>query len=72
MQDLLAHVRPKMTLNYEKLLDDTKRKQFENAVKQVVFSFDNEGKFYNENLPNDVLDMLWDNHKLHLFIKLKG
>lgn len=57
-----------MTLNYAKFLDYTKRKQFENAVKQGVFSFDNEGKLYNginENLPNDILDMLWTNHKLN-------
>lgn len=68
VQELLAHASPEMTLNYAKLLDDTKRKQFENAVKQGIFSFDADGKLYNdvtEVIPKDILDMLWTNHKLN-------
>lgn len=68
VQDLLAHASPEMTLNYAKLLDDTKRKQFENAVKQGVFSFNTDGKLYNkvnEIIPKDILDMLRTNHKIN-------
>lgn len=48
VQELLAHASPKMTMRYAKLLDDNKRKVFDNAVKQGVFSFNEDGKFREE------------------------
>ena len=68
VQDLLAHASPEMTMRYAKLLDDTKRKVFEKAIKQGIFSFDIDGKLYeetNEEVPENILDMLWTNHKLN-------
>ncbi|AGK97136.1 tyrosine-type recombinase/integrase [Clostridium pasteurianum] len=68
VQELLAHASPEMTLHYAKLLDDTKRKAFDNAVKQGVFSFDIEGNLQDETnreIPENILDMLWTNHKLN-------
>lgn len=68
VQELLAHASPEMTMRYAKLLDDTKRKSFDDAVKQGVFSFDIDGKLYGANsneISGDVLDMLWTNHKLN-------
>lgn len=67
VQELLAHASPEMTMRYAKLLDDTKRKTFDNAVKNGVFSFDEGAALRIENngeIPDDVLDMLWTNHKL--------
>lgn len=67
VQELLAHASPEMTLHYAKLLDNTKRKAFDNAVKQGVFSFDIEGNLHDEingDVPENILDMLWTNHKL--------
>lgn len=68
VQEILAHASPEMTLRYAKLLDDTKRKIFDNAVKQGIFSFDEEDKlreYNNGDVPSDILDMLWTNHKLN-------
>jgi hypothetical protein len=68
VQELLAHASPEMTMRYARLLDDTKRKAFDNAVKQGVFSFDESAKLKEENdgeIPSDVLSMLWTNHKLN-------
>ncbi|MVX67347.1 tyrosine-type recombinase/integrase [Clostridium chromiireducens] len=68
VQELLAHASPEMTMCYARLLDDTKRKAFDNAVKQGVFSFDESSKLKEENngeIPSNVLDMLWTNHKLN-------
>jgi integrase len=68
VQELLAHASPEMTMRYARLLDDTKRKVFDNAIKQGVFSFDEGDKLKEENngeIPSDVLDMLWTNHKLN-------
>ena len=68
VQELLAHASPEMTMRYAKLLDDTKRKVFDNAVKQGVFSFDESDKLKEENegeIPSDILDMLYTNHKLN-------
>ncbi|OOM81961.1 hypothetical protein CLPUN_06760 [Clostridium puniceum] len=45
-----------------------KRKIFDNAIKQGVFSFDESAKLREENngeIPSDILDMLWTNHKLN-------
>ena len=68
VQELLAHASPEMTMRYAKLLDDTKRKVFDNAVKQGVFSFDESDKLKEENdgeIPSDIIDMLYTNHKLN-------
>ena len=68
IQELLAHASPEMTLKYAKLLDDTKRKVFDNAVKQGIFSFDESDKLKEENngeIPDDIIEMLYTNHKLN-------
>lgn len=68
VQELLAHASPEMTLCYAKLLDDTKRKVFDKVVKQGLFSFDEYDKLKEENdgeIPSDIMDMLYTNHKLN-------
>lgn len=68
VQELLAHASPEMTMRYAKLLDDTKRKVFDNAVKQGIFSFDEIDNLKEENdgeVPSDIIDMLYTNHKLN-------
>lgn len=69
VQELLAHASPEMTLLYAKLLDNTKRKAFEEAVKQGVFSFDLNGQVQEvkpeEDIPTDILETLWQDHKLN-------
>lgn len=68
VQELMAHASPEMTMRYARLLDDTKRKAFDNAVKQGVFSFDIEGQLHKKTdgeIPENVLNMLWTNHKLN-------
>jgi integrase len=69
VQELLAHSSPEMTLRYAKLLDSTKRKAFEEALKQGVFSFDYNGKVQEirpeEDVPSEILEMLWQDHKLN-------
>ena len=68
VQELLAHASPEMTMRYAKLLDGTKRKVFDNAVKQGIFSFDESDKLKEENdgeIPSDIIDMLYTNHKLN-------
>jgi len=69
VQELLAHASPEMTMRYAKLLDNAKRKAFEEALKQGVFSFDLNGEVQeikpNEDIPEDVLEMLWSDHKLN-------
>ena len=68
VQELLAHASPEMTMRYAKLLDDTKRKTFDKAVKQGIFSFDESTKLKDENageIPADIIDMLYTNHKLN-------
>ena len=68
VQELLAHASPEMTMRYAKLLDDTKRKTFDKAVKQGIFSFDESDKLIEENdgeIPSDIIDMLYTNHKLN-------
>ncbi|CAG9615122.1 hypothetical protein BACCIP111899_04358 [Bacillus rhizoplanae] len=69
VQELLAHASPEMTLRYAKLLDDTKRKAFEAVIKQGVFSFDLNGEVQEikagEDIPTDILDALWRDHKLN-------
>ncbi|GMQ59198.1 hypothetical protein AN1V17_35950 [Vallitalea sediminicola] len=64
VQELLAHASPEMTIRYARLLDDTKRRVFDNAVKQGVFSLDTGFKI-REEISEDVFKMLWTNHKLN-------
>ncbi|MFJ8099975.1 tyrosine-type recombinase/integrase [Lysinibacillus sp. NPDC096212] len=69
VQELLAHASPEMTLRYAKLLDNTKRKAFESVMKQGVFSFNLNGEVQEikagEDIPRDILDALWQDHKLN-------
>lgn len=69
VQELLAHASPVMTMRYAKLIDETKRKAFEEVMKQGVFSFDINGEVQkvqpNEDIPTDILEMLWQDHKLN-------
>ncbi len=69
VQELLAHASPEMTMRYAKLVDDTKRKEFEKVVKSGVFSFDLDGKVHqvteNEEIPEDIMDALWRDEKLN-------
>lgn len=68
VQELLAHASPEMTMRYAKLLDDTKRKIFDQVVKQGIFSFDESDKLKEENdgeIPSNIIDMLYTNHKLN-------
>jgi integrase len=69
VQELLAHASPEMTLRYAKLLDNTKRQAFESVIKQGVFSFDLNGEVQEikagEDIPTDILDALWQDHKLN-------
>lgn len=68
VQELLGHASPEMTLTYAKLLDETKRKAFDNVIKQGVFSFDNGSKIVQyqpgDDIPNDILETLYLDHKL--------
>ncbi|MBT2616302.1 MULTISPECIES: tyrosine-type recombinase/integrase [unclassified Bacillus (in: firmicutes)] len=69
VQELLAHASPEMTMRYARLLDDTKRKEFEKVVKQGVFSFDLNGEMHqvaeSEDIPEDILEMMWKDEKLN-------
>ncbi|HDR7001344.1 TPA: tyrosine-type recombinase/integrase [Bacillus cereus] len=69
VQELLAHASPEMTMRYARLLDDTKRKAFEKVVKQGVFSFDLNGEIHQvletEDIPADIIDMMWKDEKLN-------
>lgn len=69
VQELLAHASPEMTMRYAKLLDETKRKAFESVMNQGVFSFDLNGDIQEikegEDIPTDILDALWQDHKLN-------
>lgn len=66
IQELLAHASPEMTLRYARILDNTKRKAFDKAMAQGVFSF-NDDLLQSETKcdPQQILDMLWINHKLN-------
>ena len=68
VQELLAHASPEMTLTYAKLLDDTKRKAFDEVMKQGVFSFDNGNQIVQyqpgDDIPDDILETLYRDHKL--------
>ena len=68
VQELLGHASPEMTLTYAKLLDDTKRKAFDEVKKQGVFSFDNGNQIVEyqagDDIPEDILETLYRDHKL--------
>lgn len=68
VQDLLGHASPEMTLTYAKLLDDTKRKAFDEVIKQGIFSFDNGNQIVQyqpgDDIPKDILETLYRDHKL--------
>ncbi len=67
VQELLAHASPEMTMMYARLLDDKKRKAFDSVVSQGIFSFNENGKLDDESnneIPDDILNMLWTDHKL--------
>jgi integrase len=69
VQELLAHASPEMTMRYARLLDDTKRKEFEKVVKQGIFTFDLNGEIHQvsevEDIPEDIMDMMWKDEKLN-------
>ena len=65
VQELLAHASPEMTLRYARLLDDTKRKAFDKAISEGLFSFNLDSELSFNEIPSDMLDMLWTNHKLN-------
>nr|WP_168455249.1 tyrosine-type recombinase/integrase [Bacillus cereus]QEF20126.1 tyrosine-type recombinase/integrase [Bacillus cereus] len=70
VQELMAHASPEMTLRYAKLLDDTKRKSFEAAFRnKSLHRFNSNGKVQEikagEDIPEDILQALWQNHKLN-------
>ena len=58
-----------MTVRYAKLLDSTKRRVFEEAMKQGLFKFDMNGQMKqispDDEIPTDILEMLWRDHKLN-------
>lgn len=68
VQELLGHASPEMTLTYAKLLDTTKRKAFDEVIKQGVFSFDNGNQIIEyrpgDDIPKDILETLYRDHKL--------
>lgn len=67
VSELMAHASPKMTMRYAKLVDDTKRKAFEKAVKDGAFTFTKNGEIVKDvgkQLKGNLLDTLWRNHKL--------
>lgn len=66
IQELLAHASPEMTLRYARILDNTKRKAFDKAMTQGVFSFRNDLlQSETDYDPQQIMDMLWINHKLN-------
>ena len=68
VQDLLAHASPEMTMRYAKLLDSTKRTEFDKVVKKGVFKFDESDELKEENnldIPSNIIEMLFTNHKLN-------
>lgn len=66
VQELLGHRSPEMTLVYAKLLDETKFREFEKAVKNGAFTFgDSTGIeiVYTDDVPEELLRNAWANHK---------
>ena len=57
-----------MTMRYAKLLDSTKRTEFDKVVKKGVFKFDESDELKEENnldIPSNIIEMLFTNHKLN-------
>ena len=68
VMELLAHASPKMTMRYARLLDSTKRKAFDNAVSQGVFTFETGDKtevISGTDLADDIVQSLWQQHKIN-------
>lgn len=70
IQQLLAHTSPEMTLRYAKLNDESKRKAFETLIKNNVYTFGAnneviEVEIDGENIPSEIVDALWSEHKLN-------
>lgn len=70
IQQLLAHSSPEMTLRYARLNDQTKRKAFEKLIKDNVYTFGandelTEIKIEGENIPSEIVNALWSDHKLN-------
>lgn len=68
VSELMAHASPEMTMRYAKVLDENKRKVFDSIVKKGMFSFEKSDKLIeknNDEIPPDILDMLYTNHKLN-------
>lgn len=68
VQELLAHSSPEMTMVYAKLLDETKRKEFEKVIATGTFEFNQNGKLNQvdiNSIDQDILISMWQNHKLN-------
>lgn len=68
VQELLAHASPEMTMVYAKLLDDTKRKEFEKVMATGTFEFDHSGNIEKTDISqvNDsTVVAIWQNYKLN-------
>jgi len=55
VQKWLAHASPEMTMRYARILDDTMRKSWEEAMKNGLFRIGNDGKAIPIN-PNNLID----------------
>jgi len=67
LQSLLDHASPRMTTHYARIVDDTKRKQFDKAVKNGAFSFSQNGNLVENPNPEkakNILQTLWTKYKL--------
>lgn len=68
VQEFLAHSSPEMTLVYAKLLDETKRKEFEKVMRSGTFEFNINGnieELLKEDVKQDIMLSVWQNHKLN-------
>ncbi|OTN83812.1 hypothetical protein A5819_003631 [Enterococcus sp. 7E2_DIV0204] len=68
VQELLAHASPEMTMVYAKLLDDTKRKEFEKVMATGTFEFNQNGvleQLSADTMDQDILLSIWQNHKIN-------
>lgn len=67
IQSLLAHASPRMTMTYARIVDDTKRKQFDKAVKNGAFSFTRNGDLVESpktDTVENIMETLWTQYKL--------
>lgn len=68
VQELLAHATPEMTMVYAKLLDETKRKEFEKVMATGTFEFNQNGvleQLSADTVNQDILLSIWQNHKIN-------